>query len=167
MRHCYLLLLPEDADAKVNTVKPRVEGDQGSMETSTATLPTGTVWLEKERQWPGMKAIGKTVREGERAEKTTAEMGYYLVCRALTTAPSNEVARQQWDVENYPHWRLDLLRNEDQDRTRMCHELENLAALRRMALNAIEKERSKGAMRGRFERAGWNDDHLYRLLELS
>src|ERR1700677_5120365 len=115
MRHCYLLLLPEDADAKVNTVKPRVEGDQGSMETSTATLPTGTVWLEKERQWPGMKAIGKTVREGERAEKTTAEMGYYLVCRALTTAPSNEVARQQWDVENYPHWRLDLLRNEAQD----------------------------------------------------
>jgi hypothetical protein len=107
MRHCHLLLLPEDADAKVNTVKPRVEADQGSMETSTATLPTGTVWLEKERQWPGMNAIGKTVREGERAEKTTAEMGYDLVCRALTTAPSNEVARQQWDVENYPHWRLD------------------------------------------------------------
>ena len=89
----------------------------------------------------GMKAIGKTVREGERAEKTTAEMGYYLVCRALTTAPSNEVARQQWDVENYPHWRLDLLRNEDQDRTRMCHELENLAALRksRNLCNSIER----------------------------
>jgi hypothetical protein len=70
------------------------------METSTATLPTGIVWLEKERQWLGLKAIGKAVWEGERAEKTTTEMGYYLVCWALTPAPFNVVARQQWDVED-------------------------------------------------------------------
>jgi hypothetical protein len=49
----------------------------------------------------------------------------------------------------------------------MCHEPENLAALSHTTLNAIEKERSKGAMRGRFEPAGSTDDHLYRLLELS
>jgi hypothetical protein len=56
--------------------------------------------------------------------------------------------------------------NEDQCRTRLCQEPENLAALRPMALNAIEKEGSRGDAR-RFERAGWNDDHPYRLLELS
>ena len=151
----------------MNTAKPLVEADQGSMETPTATLPTGIVWLERKHQWPGLKPIGKAVREGEGAEKTTTEMGYYLVCRALTPAPFNEVARQQWDVENYLHWRLDVLMNEDQHRTRMCQEPENLAALRHMALNAIEKEGSQGAMRGRFERAGWNDDHLCRLLGLS
>lgn len=91
-------------------------------------------------------------------------MGCYLLCRVLTPAPFNG---QQWDMENYPRWWLDVLMNEDQDRTRMCHEPTNLAVLRHMALNAREKERSKGARRGRFERAGWNDDDLDRLLELS
>ena len=37
--------------------------------------------------------------------------------------------------------------NEDQRRTRLCQEPENLAALRPMALNSIEKEGSQGAMR--------------------
>jgi hypothetical protein len=73
------------------------------MEMPTLTLPAGIVWLEKEHQWPGLKAIGKAAREGEKAEKSTTEIGYYLLCRALTPAPFNDVARQQRAVENYPH----------------------------------------------------------------
>jgi hypothetical protein len=33
-----------------------------------------------------------------------------------------------------------------------------------MALNAIEKESSKGSLRGKFKRAGWDNDFLIRLL---
>ena len=73
------------------------------MEMPTLTLAAGIDWLEKEHPWPGLKAIGKVAREGEKAEKTRTEMGYYMLCRALTPAPFNEVARQQRAVENYPH----------------------------------------------------------------
>jgi predicted transposase YbfD/YdcC len=31
------------------------------------------------------------------------------------------VVRQHWGVENSLHWRLDVVMNEDQDRTRMGH----------------------------------------------
>jgi hypothetical protein len=38
--------------------------------------------------------------------------------------------------------------------------------LRYMAINAMQKERSKGSLRGKFKRAGWNDDFLYRLIKM-
>jgi hypothetical protein len=57
--------------------------------------------------------------------------------------------------------------NEDQDRTRMGHGPHNLAVLRHMAINVMQKEGSKGSLRGKFKRVtGWDDGYLYRLLEL-
>jgi hypothetical protein len=48
----------------------------------------------------------------------------------------------------------------------MGHGPHNLAVLRHMAINAMQKEGSKGSLRGKFKRAGWDDGYLYRLLEL-
>jgi hypothetical protein len=36
-----------------------------------------------------------------------------------------------------------------------------------MAINAMQKEGSKGSLRGKFNRAGWDDGYLYRLMELA
>jgi hypothetical protein len=69
-------------------------------------------------------------------------------------------------VENSLDWRLDVVMNEDQDGTRMRNGPENLAVLRHMAVNAIEKEGSKGSLRGKFKRACWNENYLSRLLTL-
>lgn len=54
--------------------------------------------------------------------------------------------------------------NEDQDRNRMDNSPYNHAILRHMALNVMQKERSKGSLRGKFKRAGWDDAYLRRLL---
>ena len=56
--------------------------------------------------------------------------------------------------------------NEDQGRTRMGDGPENLATPRPTAINAIGKEGSKGSLRGKFNRAGSNEDYLTRLLTL-
>jgi len=55
---------------------------------------------------------------------------------------------------------LDVTLNEDQNRTRMDNGSENLAVLRHIALNILRKETSKGSMRVKFKRAGWNNDFL-------
>ena len=44
--------------------------------------------------------------------------------------------------------------------------LHDLAVLGHMVLNAMRKEGSKGSLRGKFKRAGWDDAFLLRLLEL-
>jgi predicted transposase YbfD/YdcC len=161
-----VVLLLDDPESQVTTTQPAVEGDHGRIETRTATVSTQVDWLQKQHQWPGLKAIGKVVRVRQTAEKTTTETAYYLLSRVLSPERFNEVARQHWSIENSLHWRLDVVMNEDQDRTRMGHGPHNLAVLRHMAINAMQKEGSKGSLRGKFKRAGWDDDYLFRLLEL-
>ena len=57
--------------------------------------------------------------------------------------------------------------NEDQDRSRLGNSPNNLAVLRHMALNVMEKENAtKGSLRGKFKRAEWDDSYLTKLLAL-
>jgi predicted transposase YbfD/YdcC len=159
-------LLLDDPEWKASTAAPVVEADHGRIETRAATVSTEIGWLQEQHQWPGLKAVGKVVRTRETADKTTTETSYYLLSRALSPERLNQVARQHWGIENSLHWRLDVVMNEDQDRTRMGHGPHNLAVLRHMAINAMQKEGSKGSLRGKFKRAGWDDAFLHRLLKL-
>jgi predicted transposase YbfD/YdcC len=158
--------LQQHQDPSPPQLKPVVEADHGRVETRTATVSTEIDWLQEQHQWPRLKAVGKVVRMRETAEKTTTETAYSLLSSELTPERFNEVARQHWGVENSLHWRLDVVMNEDQDRMRMGHGPENLALLRPIAINAIEKEGSKGSSRGKFKRASWNENYLSRLLTL-
>jgi len=53
---------------------------------------------------------------------------------------------------------------EDQARHRKDHGPENLARLRRFALNLIRANPDKGSARGKRKRAAWDDSFLLRLL---
>jgi predicted transposase YbfD/YdcC len=156
----------DDPACQATTIKPVVDADHGRIETRTATVSTDIGWLQEDHQWPGLAAIGKVVRVRETASKTTTETAYYLLSKALSGERFNEVVRSHWGVENRLHWRLDVVMNEDQDRTRMGNGPHNLAVLRHMAMNVMQKDTSKGSLRGKFMRAGWDDRYLARLLAL-
>src|ERR1039458_7797644 len=147
----------DDPACKATVTDQTVDSDHGRIETRTATASTDIAWLQEDHRWPGLAAIGKVVRVRETTSKTTTETAYYLISTALSGERFNEVARQHWGVENRLHWRLDVVMNEDQDRTRLGNGPNNLAILRHMALNVIQKEPSKGSLRGKFKRAGWDD----------
>ncbi|RBP00960.1 hypothetical protein DFR50_1231, partial [Roseiarcus fermentans] len=53
-----------------------------------------------------------------------------------------------------------------QDRSRLGNGPENLAVLRHMVLNVMQKDGEKGSLRGKFKRAGWDEAYLARLLTL-
>ncbi len=156
----------DDPECSAATSEPVVDGDHGRIETRTATVSTDIGWLQEDHQWPGLAAIGKIVRIREIANKTSTETAYYLLSTPLSPARLNQVARQHWSVENQLHWRLDVTMNEDQDRTRMGNGPYNLAILRHMAINAMQKDKTKGSLRGKFKRAGWDDAYLISLLAL-
>jgi predicted transposase YbfD/YdcC len=156
----------DDPVSKVSTAKPDVDAGHGRIETRTATVSTDIAWLCEAHDWPGLRAIGKVERIRETSAKTATETAYYLISTGLAPTRLSEVARSHWGVENGLHWRLDVTMNEDQDRTRLGNGPHNLAVLRHMALNAMQKEGSKGSLRGKFKRAGWNEAYLSRLLAL-
>ena len=154
----------DDPVSEALTAEPSVDGDHGRIETRTATIATAIDWLRDDHRWPGLKAIGKIVRRREIGEKTTTETAYYLLSTGLSPDRLNEVARFHWGVENSLHWRLDVVMNEDQDRTRLGNGPNNLAILRHMAINLMQKDKVKGSLRGKFKRAGWDDAYLSTLI---
>jgi len=57
-----------------------------------------------------------------------------------------------------------VVMNEDQARNRKDHGPQNLALLRKLALNLAKLEPSKGSMRGKLKRAGWDNEFLRSML---
>jgi hypothetical protein len=85
---------------------------------------------------------------------------------AIRRIPSNYQRPSVWAIENRLHWRLDVVLNEDQDRSRLGNAPHNLAVLRHMALNVMQKDGEKGSLRGKIKRAGWDEAYLAKLLTL-
>jgi predicted transposase YbfD/YdcC len=154
----------EDSDRPTDPCHTTVDNDHGRIETRTGTVCANVDWLHHRHGWPGLGAIGKMVRMREAGLKTSTETTYYLLSKPLSAERFTEVARAHWGVENGLHWVLDVTMNED--RTRHCKDNgpENIALLRRLALNLAKLEGSKGSMKGKLKRAGWNDAFLAKLL---
>ncbi len=71
--------------------------------------------------------------------------------------------RGHWGIENKLHWTMDVCFGEDQSRARTGHAAENLAALRRLALNLVEGEKTKRrSIRGKMLWASWDPPYLTR-----
>jgi predicted transposase YbfD/YdcC len=164
--HDDVALYLNDPASKTTRARPDVGVGHGRIETRTATVSTDIAWLQETHQWPGLAAIGKVERSRESAGKTTFETAYYLLSAPLPPERFNEVVRAHWGVENRLHWRLDVIMNEDQDRSRLGNAPHNLAILRHMALNVMQKDTEKGSLRGKIKRAGWDEAYLTKLLSM-
>jgi predicted transposase YbfD/YdcC len=164
--HRDVVLFLDDPASKTSTAKPVVDADHGRIETRKATVSTDVAWLLETHRWPGLKAVGKVERVREIDGKISCETAYYLLSAPLSPERLNEVVRAHWGVENRLHWRLDVVLNEDQDRSRLGNAPHNLAVLRHMALNVMQKDGEKGSLRGKIKRAGWDQAYLAKLLTL-
>jgi predicted transposase YbfD/YdcC len=159
-------LLLDDPERAGTPTAQTVDGDHGRIESRTATVSTDIEWVHKTHQWPGLAAIGKVVRVRETPAKTTPQTAYYLLSTKLSAERFNDVARQHWGIENQLHWRLDVTMNEDQSTTKADNGPQNLARLRHMAINIMQKDQKKESLRGKFQRAGWDNAYLTHLLTL-
>jgi predicted transposase YbfD/YdcC len=120
--------------------------------------------VQKRHRWPGLAAVGKVIRTRDTATKATTETAYYLLSTALSSERLGQVARSHWGIENRLHWVLNAVMNEDQTKNRNDNSAYNLAILRHMALNLMQKDRSRVSLRSKFNLAGWRDDFLAKLL---
>ena len=136
------------------------DGGHGRIETRTASVAHDIDWLQERHGWPGLAAIGKVVATRETRTGTTTETRYYIISAKLSPERFQHAVRSHWAIENSLHWVLDVTMNEDRQRNRTGNGPENLALLRRMALNVARIEPGKDAMRGKLKRAGWDNNFL-------
>jgi predicted transposase YbfD/YdcC len=154
----------DDPERPAEARHTTVDGEHGRIETRTSQVSAEIAWLQKQHAWPGLAAIGMMIRTREIAGKSTTERSYYLLSTPLSAERFAAVTRAHWGVENGLHWVLDVTMNEDQARHCKDHGPENIALLRRLALNLAKLEGSKGSMRGKLKRAGWDNAFLTSLL---
>jgi predicted transposase YbfD/YdcC len=125
-------------------------------------------WRIKGDRWPGLKAIGRVVRE--RTDKTTGKIAtqtvYYLMSKPMDVRRFADAVRGHWGIENAAHWVLDVTFNEDRCRCRKDHSDVNFALLRRLAMNLLRhnRDRSKLSMKAQRLNIGWDTDFLEDLL---
>ncbi len=140
------------------------DGDHGRIETREASIVHDIAWLKDADNFPGLEAVGKVVASREIDGQTTTATRYYLLSSPFEAKRFLDIVRTHWHVENQVHWVLDVVMNEDQTRNRKDHGPENLARLRRLALNLIRTNDDKGSLRGKRKRAAWDDTFLMKLL---
>jgi predicted transposase YbfD/YdcC len=151
--------------ASLLAFKETTEKDHGRFEIRRYYQSTELDWFADLQKWEGLKSVGFVEAVREVGGKTTIERRYYLSSLSLDVDQFARAVREHWGVENKVHWVMDVCFREDQSRARAGYAAENLATLRRLALNMLKREKTKKrGIRGKQLNAGWNNAYLLRLL---
>lgn len=116
-------------------------------------------------QWAGLKRVGMIESERRIGDKPpTTERRYYLTSLDGGVERFAQASRGHWSIENNLHWSLDVVFHEDNSRIRSDHAPENMTLMRKIALNLLTREPSKGSKKRKRLRAGWDNDFLIQVL---
>lgn len=141
------------------------EKDHGRLEIRRYYQSTDLDWFADLAQWEGLRSVGLVEAMREMDGKQTVERRYYLSSLPLDAEQFARAVRGHWGVENKLHWVMDVCFGEDQSRARAGYAAENLATLRRLALNLLRREKTKKrGIKGKQLNASWNHAYLLRLL---
>jgi predicted transposase YbfD/YdcC len=142
-----------------------VEKDHGRTEIRRYYQSSYLDWFADKAKWEGLQSVGMVESVRQTDEKTTTERRYYLCSLKLDVQTFARAVRGHWAVENKLHWTMDVCFREDQSRARAGYAAENLATLRRLALNLLKREHSKKrGIKGKQLNAGWDHAYLLKLL---
>jgi predicted transposase YbfD/YdcC len=118
------------------------------------------------QDFPGITAVARITSRrrlhGARAGKPVIR--YYLLSKYIAAKKLLQVVRSHWAIENQLHWLLDVVFAEDASRSRKDNAPENLAILRRLAINIVRSHPAPMSMRQRIKAAGWDDSFLLGLI---
>lgn len=162
-----ILDLPAPIVEEANTL----EKGHGRLEERCIKLCRDLSWLSNPDKWSDLNYFASVTRRRENLStgKVSTETAYYI--GSDSSADASQILsriRRHWAVENECHWVLDQAFREDEARHRAKNVGQNMAAIRKFALNIIkqDKNRKLGVANTR-KIAGWDDNYLLKLLTQS
>lgn len=111
----------------------------GRIETRRVYVLREVAWLTRSDAWVDLNAL--VLIESERTTKgeTSTERRVYISSAPGSAERFAELVRNHWHVENKLHWRLDVAFGEDHVRIGKKNGAENMALLRKMAMNMLSR----------------------------
>jgi predicted transposase YbfD/YdcC len=95
--------------------------------------------------------------------RANLEYRYYISSKVLTAEQALSATREHWVIESM-HWVFDVSMNEDACQIYKNNGAENLAYLRHMSLNMLQKEPTKLSIVGKLKRCLMNPEFLEKVL---
>ena len=151
---------PSGATAEMTTT----DADHGRVEVRRHVVSQEIAWLFSDRRYageprlPGLATLAMVEADTEREGKKSRARRYYLSSARLLPDAFAQAVRAHWRIENALHWVLDTTFDEDRARNRKDHGPQNLAILRKLALNVLRTARPDISIRRKRKRSGWSDD---------
>lgn len=145
----------------------KVEGGHGRIENRKVwSIPIALIPdLYEADEWVGLRTIVIVERTRYLWNKTTHDVQYYLCSLPADSPRISAAIRQHWGIENSQHWVLDVTFGEDACRVRSLHGPQNLAILRRFALNALNREAScKRSLKKKIRLAAMDNHYMLKIL---
>ena len=160
-------------DDPAGTMHSRLEttdGDHGRIEVRRHRVSHDVGWLNAVRcypgapSFPGVRAVAMVEAEVERGAATSLERRYFLCSLALDARLFARAVRCHWHVENRLHWVMDVVFHDDLSRLRSGMGPQNMATVRHMALNLLQRPQDKHSLKVRRKSAAWDANYLEALL---
>lgn len=144
-----------------------MEKNHGRIEEREVTITSELSWLESKEEWVGLTSFVEVDSRRTIKGKTTEEKRHYISDRSLSAEQAGEIIRKHCGIENGLHWIMDVVFQEDLSTANIGHGAENLAVLRRMALNLFNGKEKKGAgVAAKRRRAAWDDQYMVEVYAL-
>ena len=145
----------------------RTSGGHGRVEVRScqAVEVAGRGVLDAEG-WPGLRTVCRVESKRHVGGKTSTQTRYFVSSLEADAEKMLKAVRTHWHIENKMHWVLDVAFGEDQSRVRTGHAAENMAVVKRLALNLLKREDTLSVgFKNKRLRAGWDHDYLLKVLQ--
>jgi predicted transposase YbfD/YdcC len=149
-----------DTARKPSRANQRSTNGHGRIERRQAIVAAAPQ-LARQFGFPDIAAVGRI--DSWRAESGKAakrKIRYFLLSRRLSAKALLAAVRAHWGIENNLHWVLDTMFDEDACRSRKDHAPENLAAIRKLAINILQATPGPQRISHKMLQARWNNDFL-------
>lgn len=115
-------------------------------------------------KWPDLGSLIKVQSSRKAIRGESKEIRYYMSSLRTDVVEIARAIRAHWGVENQLHHVLDVTFKEDQSRVRLKNAAENLALVRRMAINMLKKQDPKLSFKRKRNRCNWSNEYLEQTL---
>lgn len=134
-------------------------------EEQRSAVVVASAALADKHQFPGIVALARVdLRRCLNGRDEPPMVRYFVLSKAFSPSQVLAITRSHWGIENQLHWVLDVVFDEDRARTRKDNAPENLALVRKLALNMLRSHPDKASIRRKIKRAGWEDAFLVSML---
>lgn len=145
-----------------------IDKDHGRIETRRCSILSAKDFLLQENisAWKNVETLIRIEAKREIKGITQQEIRYYISDESIASASYYEsLARGHWGIENHLHWHLDVTFKEDDCRARQMNAPENLATIRKLALQIISNQNDKLSLKKRLYKAALDINYMKMLLK--